>query len=635
LRTNADGFRVVVSGPLVTDTASVLVDEAVTPPQGTPRQTRTGLRRGWLVTASVAIVYLGLSVLANRSAWAHGIAHTVQTAGGNDVPEEIWFLAQTPWVLLHGHNPFVNNWLNAPAGINLMDNTTMPLLGIVGFPITVLFGPIATFNVLLDLSIFASSLSFFVMARRFVRWWPAAFVGGLAYGFSPFTAATANGHIFLLFQAIPPLVILLVDRFFRSETTSPVWSGLALGLCFVAQFYVSTEAFASLAVMTAIAAILGGGVVLWKHVPLDRRRLVTFAGCAVVVIALGVGYGAWLAVAGPQHIIGPAQPAGATAGVTNDALSFVVPTLDQHFAFGHAALGDSLVASRDAHWHIVFESPIENGAYIGVPLILALVIGSIVLRRKRIALFCTAMGAIALIMSMGSHLHVDGYRTGIPLPFIVIEHLPLLNSSVASRWITYFWLFAALLLALLLDTVFGAVVASGRVGRAGAAVAAGVLAVVVLLPLLPAWPYSSASASVPSWFTSAARSLPAGSAALVYPIASSSDDSAMLWQAMANMQFRQPGGFAVIPGADGANTFNGDPSALQGALAACEGGAKTPPDFPAKDLRAQLRAWDTQTVAVVPTAPGAACAKELFTEALGPPQQTGGVSVWHHRGDAW
>ena len=33
-------------------------------------------------------------------------------------------------------------------------------------------------------------------------------------------------------------------------------------------------------------------------------------------------------------------------------------------------------------------------------------------------------------------------------------------------------------------------------------------------------------------------------------------------------------------------------------------------------------------VAVVPTAPGAACATTLFTDALGPPQQLGGVLVW-------
>ena len=481
---------------------------------------------------------------------------------------------------------------------------------------------------LIDLAIFASAMSFFFMARRFVSWWPAAFVGGLAYGFSPFTAATANAHLFLLFQAVPPLVILCVDHFLRSQGSSAARTGTALGLCFVAQFYISTEVFASLTVMTCIAVVLGGGVVLWKHVPVDRRRTVTFVGCAAAVVAVGVGYGAFVALAGPHHITGPAQPATAIAGITVDPLGLVVPTIDQHFTLGHAVLGDSLVAARAPDWKIAFDSPVENGSYVGVPLLLALVVGAIVLRRKPIALFCSAMGAIALLFSFGSHLHVDGHRTGIPLPFVVIEHLPLLDSSVAARWVTYFWLFAGLLLALVLDATYGAVAADGRLGRFGGAVVSGLVAVVVLAPLLPAWPYATTPASVPSWFTSGARSLPAGSAALVYPVASSTDDSSMLWQAMAHMDFRMPGGFAVIPDAHGTNTFNGQPSPLQEALAECEGGASTTPSFPAADVRAQLRQWHTQTVAVVPTATGAPCAAALFTDALGPAQRVGGVLLW-------
>ncbi len=490
-----------------------------------------------------------------------------------------------------------------------------------------LLGPIATFNILIDVAIFASAMSFFVMARRFVTWWPAAFVGGLAYGFSPFTAATANAHLFLLFQAIPPLVIYFVDRFLRSSTPRPLWSGVAIGLCFVAQFYISSEAFASLAVMTGCAAVLGGGYVLWKHVPFDRRSLLAMVGCAAVVIALGVGYAAWLAVAGPEHITGPAQPATAIAGEAIDPVGLVVPTIDQRYTFGHAGLGDSLVAQRDPDWNIVVESPLENGSYVGVPLLLALVIGGIVLRRNRFALFCSVMGALGLVMSMGSELHVDGHRTGIPLPFIVIAHLPLLDSSVASRWITYFWLFAALLLALVLDAVYQ-VAAKGRFGKRGAVAWSGLLAVVVLLPLVPAWPYSAAPAAVPAWFTTGARSLPAGSAALVYPLASPSNDSSMLWQAMADMRFRMPGGFAVIPGPNGANTFVGQASPLADALGQCEGGAASVPNFSAADVRAQLREWQTETVAVVPTEPGAACATSLFTSALGPPQHQGGVLVW-------
>jgi hypothetical protein len=362
--------------------------------------------------------------------------------------------------------------------------------------------------------------------------------------------------------------------------------------------------------------------------PLDRRRTVTFVGCAALVVIVGVGYGAFVALAGPHHISGPAQPATAIAGITVDPLGLVVPTIDQHFTLGHAALGDSLVAARAPDWTIAFDSPVENGSYVGVPLLLALVIGAIVLRRKRIALFCGAMGAIALLLSFGSHLHLDGHRTGIPLPFLAIAHLPLLDSSVAARWVTYFWLFAALLLALVLNAAHGAVAADGRLGRYGGAVVSGLVAVVVLLPLLPAWPYASAPASVPSWFTSGARSLPAGSAALVDPVASSTDDSSMLWQAMARMDFRMPGGFAVIPGADGANTFNGQPSPLEEALAQCEGGAAAPPAFPAAAVRAQLRQWHTETVAVIPTAPGAACAAALFTGALGPAHRVGGVLLW-------
>ena len=85
------------------------------------------------------------------------------------------------------------------------------------------------------------------MARRFVSWWPAAFVGGLLYGFSPFTAATANAHLFLLFQAIPPLVILFVHRFLRRARRPRGGPASRSGLCFVAEFYISTQAFASLA----------------------------------------------------------------------------------------------------------------------------------------------------------------------------------------------------------------------------------------------------------------------------------------------------------------------------------------------------------------------------------------------------
>ena len=131
---------------------------------------------------------------------------------------------------------------------------------------------------------------------------------------------------------------------------------------------------------------------------------------------MGVGYGAWLAVAGPHHITGPAQPATATAGVSNDPVGLVVPTLDQRFTLGHTTLGNSLVAIRAPNWQIVDDAPVENGSYVGVPLLIALVVGAMALRRRRLALFCTAMAVIALVLSLGSHLHVDGHGQGSRSP---------------------------------------------------------------------------------------------------------------------------------------------------------------------------------------------------------------------------
>lgn len=581
---------------------------------------------GWRFTALVAIVYLVASVLANYDVWAHGITHTAQ-AGGGDVYEEIWFLAQTPWALVHGHNPLVNNFLNAPSGLNLMDNTTMPLLGLLGAPITFLLGPIATWNILLDLALASSALTFYLMARRFVRWRPAAFLAGFAYGFSPFVASAGVGHLFLVVGTLPPLVILFLDRFFRTRSDPPWLTGVLVGGCFVAEFYISSEVFGSMVVMTVIAGVIGGVYWVIRRPRVEVSKLARMAGCAIAVIAVGSGFGAWTALTGPQHVHGPEQPAVAIAGLSSDPVGFVVPTVYQHFTFGHEALGDSLVAQRDANWNIVGDAPWENGSYVGVSLLVILIVGTIALRRRRLVRFVALMAVVGMILSMGSSLHVDGYRTGVPLPFTVLAHLPLLDSSIASRYVAFFWLFAALLLALIVDAVYVRVVARDRPGdRLRATLIGSVVAGCALVLLLPAWPYGSGPAYVPTWFTTNARSIPVGTTVVVYPFATATDTSAMLWQAMAGLTFRMPGGYAIFPTATGTATFDSAPSLVGQALDDCAAGGE--PQIPPSTIRSELHSWNASLVAVVSSAPGAACATRIFESAFGRPKTSGGVRLW-------
>jgi hypothetical protein len=581
---------------------------------------RPELRRG---TVFSLVVYICVAFLANRNVWLHGFAHTLQSTGGADIGEEVWFIAQTPWAVLHSVNPFENSWLNAPVGVNLMDNTTMPLLGILGAPITFLFGPIATFNVLIALGFSGSAMTFFLMARRFVVWWPAAFFAGLLYGFSPFVVGSSLAHLFVMFSVVPPLIILIIHRFVTMDDRSPWLYGLGLGGCCVAQFYISTEIFASLAVMSVIALIVGG-LVLVRHARVDERRLARLGLSTAVVVILGVGYGSWMALAGPQHINGPAQQASTIAGLSSDPAGLVVPTLNQQFQFGQANRGDSYVAERDPQGNITFEAPLENGTYVGVPLLGILVAGVILLRRNRFAIYCAIMALAGLVLSMGSHLHVDGHETGVPLPFIVLAHLPLLDSSVASRYVGFFWLFAALVFALTLNMVH-------EIPRLGRGVKAEAVCVVVavfgLLPLVPAWPYASSAATVPTWFTSAAQRLPTGTTVVVYPSSNAGDSSAMLWQAMSNMTFRMPGGYAVFASsAKGTASFSGAPSMLEQAMTNCGVGAD--PGISVQATRNTLKHWNARYVVVVTGSTGAACATNMFDHALGPHSNVGGVSVW-------
>ena len=587
---------------------------------------RSTSRRGVVFSL---VVYVLLALVANRGVWVHGFAHTLQSSGGNDTAEEVWFLAQTPWHIVHGVNPFDNAWLNVPVGVNLMDNTTMPLLGVLGAPVTLLFGPIATLNVLIALGFSLSATAFFLMARRFTTWWPAAFVGGLVYGFCPFAVAEATAHLFLIFNVFPPLIILVIHRFVSTDERSPWLYGLALGGCFLAQFYISSEAFASLVVVSLLALVVGG-LLLVGHLDVDLTRIAKMVAVAVVVAVLGVGYGAWVALEGPAHIHGPAQPAVAIAGISSDPAGLVVPTQNQHFTLGQAGRGDSYVAQRDANWHVVIDLTLENGTYVGLPLLVLLVAGVVVLRRVRFAVFTAVMAAATMLLSMGSYLHVDGHRTAVPLPFIVLAHLPLLSSGSAARYVIFFWLFAALLLALILDRLHDMLASTDRIRAAAVCL---VVAIVALVPLVPAWPYPSSAASVPSFFTTTARSLPVGTTVVVFPSSNPGDSSAMLWQAMSDMTFRMPGGYAVFASAPhGIASFNPAPSVLGTAMASCVAGVT--PQIAPSATRSVLRGWDARDVVVVPGTGGAACATALFDRALGPHRSEGGVSVWSTRAGA-
>ena len=170
--------------------------------------------------------YLLLSVLMWIHVWS-GHPSSVTTCGCGDTSATIWYTAWPAYAMAHGLNPLYSTAIGYPNGVNLV----FAAYGIVMAPVTWLFGPVASVNVILTVSPVLSALAMFALVRRWVSWMPAAFIAGLFYGFSPFVVSNLGvAHVDFIMVAIPPLVVLCLDELLIRQERRPALVGIVLGL---------------------------------------------------------------------------------------------------------------------------------------------------------------------------------------------------------------------------------------------------------------------------------------------------------------------------------------------------------------------------------------------------------------------
>lgn len=580
--------------------------------------------RRW-ATAGALCAYALLGVLANLPAWTGGPTRTVQAAAQGDVGQEIWFLAWVPAALSHGLDPFVSHALNVPWGVDLMDNTAMPLAGVLGWPVTAAFGPIAAYNVLFSLGFATSAAAAFLVLRRYVTRLGAAFAGGLAYGCSPYLVGQGEGHLFLVLVPLLPVLLLLLDELLVRQRRRSVSVGALLGLCAAAQLLVSLE----LLVWSGVLAVVGVVylVVAGRHeVVAHLRRGLAGLGVAAVVFAGLAAFPLTVYFTGPSHLRGPVHQPAILEDLSADLASFVVPTSNQAVTAGLAATGDGYVRLEDGP---PLPEPAEAGSYLGIPLVVLLAGGAWRYRRDRTLRFALAMGLAAAVLSLGPHLRVGGHDTGLPLPFLLLERLPVVGAGIAGRFAAPMWLFVALALAVVLDRVV-ADLRRQPVSPRRRLVGAGALVVLLgagVVTLLPAWPYSFGPVLVPAWFASpAAREVPGGTVLLTYPVARSDFSEPMVWQALDGFRYAMPGGELSLPAEH--------VSRLEAIFTGClVGSSRNPPIGPqlVAQLRGQLIVRRVSMIVVPDDVPGASCAAGYVTAVAGrPPRLVDGASVWVH-----
>jgi hypothetical protein len=348
------------------------------------------------LAAGVAVTWPRASYLAGRLRLDND---QIQTVWG------FWWVARQ---IIHLANPWFTDHLAAPVGVRLGNDTLMPLLGVVMTPVTLAFGPSASYNLLV---IVAPGLAAYAMYRAARLWLPSrsgAIAAGAFFGLSGMLASqdwqhlhTAMGCVFL------PLTLEAAVRLCRGPTLG---RGVILGLVLGAAVLVDQEA-------ALLAAFLAALVL----VPWLLRR-----SGAAGPRAVGVGAVTAVMIASPQ--LAAMAQAGLRAGRGRPHVKFAAelpslfapsPRLAQYGMTGLA----SVYHAHTSH---------ELLATFGVVLTLLAVLGLVVSWRRpasrKLALLWLGSAALAL----GPTLYIAG-RQYVPLA-------EALRGKRASLLMPYTWL---------------------------------------------------------------------------------------------------------------------------------------------------------------------------------------------------
>lgn len=516
-----------------------------------------------------------------------------------------------------------------------MWNASMPLLSLVAAPLVALLGIVHAFSVLMVSALALSSAATYLLLRRWVHSWPACWIGGLLFGFSSYSIAEGTaGRLNLVFLALLPLMVLVLDHLLRDAAPRAVMLGCLLGLLAAAQLLISEEQLVIFALLAAGGLLVGAvsrPAVLKTRLPV----LAIAAGCACVVFGVLVAYPLVVQFLGPDRLTGPTQSRAQLDAFSGDLASLVLPGPNQLLA--------PAISAKTAI-HFAAGSPSEVTEFVGIPLAVFLAVGTWLRRREPLVQMMAAVSFVSFVLTLGPHLIIANQATSIKLPYDVLAHLPVVSNIMPSRLAIGMWFGIAVLVAVILDAwlerMGASAVSSGEhshrsrrdlMTRAVRAAVAPAVAILILVPLVPNWPYAETPAAVPDFFTSTAdQMISPGSLVLTYPYPITAMAQPMLWQADTDMRFRLVGGYLIAPGPTGAGTFFADANPwLYCLLTIDQNGTVSSSLCNSATLGQSLAGLGVTTILADEAAPNAATAAALITSVVGrEPRTIGGVWVW-------
>ncbi len=560
----------------------------------------------WGVWAGFIVI--GLTVIAPAAVSGRALGY------GENTAMHVWLMMWQYHAISHGSNPFITNVATYPTNTNLLWNNADFLWALIARPIWAILGGVSTVDILYGLLLAGAGAVTTLQLRRHVKHASSAWLGGVFVMSAPWMQSElVAGHVAEIGIVIAPIGWWVFTGMWRSiQVKAGIWRWvLAVAAWLVFGYWVNKE-------FLATAVLVGVVILAWRWLR-DRRAdwsvlrlwLAPLLGAGMIagvllIIPLALQFGGHVALGK-----GTSTPASL---YVIDLLAYVVPGYGQLLAIPG-------LQSLTLHFT---GNALETNGYLGLPLLIVLGVIALKLRRHAMVAFGVTLIVIGAVFAAGPWLHIDGAPVGIPMPGLLLTHLPIYAKVVPSRMMMYVLFGVACVLTAGWDVAMERlrpvalatlIVVIGVTLAPSAGILAGIGGFVV-----PAMPAVLAAHPI--------RMLPAGSLVLVLPIPTRENHGAgMIWQAEDGFRYSQSFGYLLRPSAYGYTVaLPGSPlEAL--AVSLSSGGRMGAPLITKGALRQQLR---TLRLAAIIDTPGAreAVDEVILRGYFGRPRLIDGAYVW-------
>jgi hypothetical protein len=379
---------------------------------------------------AIAILFFGAPLL-------HDFSHTyVGVQRSTDPSGYMWLLSWWPYAISNHLNPFFTTFVWAPSGFNVTWAHCIPFPALMSAPITRLWGPVVSWNILCLTAPALAATCAFVLCDHLCSAFIPALAGGYLFGFSPYMLGHLLAHLSLIEVFPVPLAVYFFVLRLEGQLTRTGFVTLFAAVA-VIQFLCCHEVLAT-------TVILGAMVAFAAMLILEPAARKALAGtCALSAIALAGAFVLLLPFLYYAFFYQfPREPINSARVFCSDLLAFFVPT-PLLMAGKPAAVGS--IAAR------ITGGFAEDTAYIGLPMLLIVADYAWNNRRRPLARFMVGALILIVLASLGPVLHVAGTEW-FPMPWTAFVRLPLINQALPGRFMMFAFLDLALITACYLAT---------------------------------------------------------------------------------------------------------------------------------------------------------------------------------------